>query len=118
MVPFPYIRGAIETMAYIIGQRCLGEQYADCVAVCPVNCIWPGDYEGQPFMIIDPDVCISCGLCMPECPIDAIMASEDEDPTYAQINRDLTPAWKEHAAVTPRDSKEPPRRPDNVNRFL
>ncbi len=69
-------------------------------------------------MIIDPDVCISCGLCMPECPVDAIMASEDEDPTYAQVNRDLTPAFKQNAAVTPRDSKEPPNRPDNVNRFL
>ena len=45
-------------MPYVINQECLGEQYADCVDVCPVNCIYPGDYKGEKFMVIDPDVCI------------------------------------------------------------
>ena len=53
-------------MAYVITDTCLGERYATCVSVCPVDCIKPGDYQGQQFMIIQPDVCTSCGLCLPE----------------------------------------------------
>ena len=54
-------------MPYVINQECLGERYADCVDVCPVNCIYPGDYKGEVFMVIDPDICIDCGACLPEC---------------------------------------------------
>ncbi len=65
-------------MSYVIIEKCLGERYAVCATVCPVECIHPGDYKGQEFMIIDPEVCINCGLCLPECPVGAIVASEDE----------------------------------------
>jgi ferredoxin len=104
-------------MPYVITQKCLGEQYADCVDVCPVDCIHPLDYQGKPFMVIDPDVCIDCGVCLPECPITAIVATAGEDPEWAKINAELTPQAKEyeakHGKVTPRPPNEPPRRPDN-----
>lgn len=100
-------------MSYIINQKCLGERYATCVAVCPVECIHPGEYQGQPFMIIDPDECIDCGVCEPECPIGAILETEDEDPEWAKINAELTPEFKENPTVDPRPSDDPPRRPEN-----
>jgi ferredoxin len=100
-------------MAYVIGEKCLGERYADCVEVCPVDCIYPGEYEGKEFMVIDPDLCIDCSLCKPACPIDAIFETEDEDPEWAAINAQLAPDWSDNepAPVRPRD--DPPRRPEN-----
>ncbi len=103
-------------MPYVITEKCLGERYATCVAVCPVDCIKPGDYQGQPFMIIDPDVCIDCGLCEPECPISAIVTTEDDSPEWAKINRDLTAEFNNHPAVVPRAADDPPKRPGNVLR--
>ena len=100
-------------MSYVIVEKCLGERYAVCATVCPVECIHPGDYKGQPFMIIDPEVCISCGLCLPECPVGAIVASESEDAAYAAVNKELTPSFKGNARVTPRASNDPPRKPEN-----
>ena len=43
-------------MPYVINEKCLGERYASCVAVCPVDCIYPGEYKGEEFMVIDPVV--------------------------------------------------------------
>jgi ferredoxin len=105
-------------MAFVITEKCLGERYATCVDVCPVECIHPVDHEGKPFMVIDPEVCIDCGVCLPECPIGAIVGSVGEDPGGAQLNAKLTPASKEYEAkngkATPRPPNEPPRRPDNT----
>ena len=64
-------------MPYVITEKCLGERYATCVAVCPVDCIYPGEYKGEEFMVIDPIVCIDCGACLPECPIEAIVETAD-----------------------------------------
>lgn len=101
-------------MSYVITDKCLGEQYATCVAVCPVDCIYPGDYQDQPFMVIDPEVCIDCGLCLPECPIAAIVESEDESPEWAKINAELSPAWAGAPKIPERPRNDPPRRPGNV----
>ena len=100
-------------MTYVITEKCLGEQYASCVAVCPVDCIHPGDYKGEPFMIIDPNDCINCGACLPECPIDAIVESEEISPEWAKINAELTPGFKGNAPVEPRPSNDPPRKEMN-----
>lgn len=100
-------------MPYVITNKCLGERYAACVDVCPVECIHPGDYQGQEFMIIDPEVCIDCGACLPECPIGAIVDSVDGDPEYAKINADLTAEYKDHPAAPLRAPTDPPRRPEN-----
>ena len=100
-------------MPHVITSKCLGEQYASCVDVCPVDCIHPGNYKNEPFMIIDPDTCIDCGLCLPECPIDAIISSVDTNPEYAKINAELTPEFKNHPKITPRATTEPPRKAGN-----
>jgi ferredoxin len=100
-------------MPYVITEKCLGERYASCVAVCPVDCIHPGDYNGETFMIVDPETCIDCGQCLPECPINAIVASVDEAPEYAKINADLTPTFKENPKVEERSKTDPPKKPGN-----
>lgn len=104
-------------MSHVILEKCLGEVYASCVDVCPVECIHPVDYKGQGFMVIDPEVCIDCGVCLPECPIGAIVGSVDENPDWAGINKELTPASKEHETkngkATPRPPNDPPRKPTN-----
>lgn len=55
-------------MTYIVDDACIKCKYTDCVDVCPVDCF----YEGPNFMVIDPDGCIDCGVCQPECPAGAI----------------------------------------------
>jgi len=102
-------------MAYVITEKCLGERYATCVEVCPVDCIHPGEYQGEEFMVIDPDACIDCSLCLPECPIDAIVESEDDDPEWAEINRKLAldEGWNENEPVEARPRNDPPRKPGN-----
>lgn len=104
-------------MTYVIIEKCLGEQYGDCVEVCPVDCIHPGPYQGQVFMIIDPKECIDCGACIPACPIDAIVDAADKDPAYAKINADLTEEFKKNPKVHPRPPGDPPRKPTNKRVF-
>ena len=55
-------------MTYIVTEACIRCKYMDCVEVCPVDCF----YEGENMLVIHPDECIDCGVCEPECPIDAI----------------------------------------------
>ena len=100
-------------MSHVINETCLGEVYAACVDVCPVECIHPGDYKGEKFMIIDPEVCIDCGVCLPECPIGAIVGSVDESPEWAKINAELTPSFKGNAKVPARPANDPPHKPQN-----
>ncbi|MBI2505599.1 MAG: ferredoxin family protein [Candidatus Latescibacteria bacterium] len=64
-------------MAYIIAETCIDVKDKACVEVCPVDCIHPTDGEGEPMLYIDPDECIDCGACEPECPVEAIFAEED-----------------------------------------
>ena len=100
-------------MSYVITEKCLGEQYASCVAVCPVDCIYPGNYKNEPFMVIDPTICITCGACLPECPIGAIVESEDYDQAYAKVNAELSPQFKSNPKVPERPKNDPPRKPAN-----
>jgi ferredoxin len=55
-------------MTYIVNDKCIRCKYMDCVEVCPVDCF----YEGENMLVIHPDECIDCGVCEPECPVDAI----------------------------------------------
>ena len=70
-------------MAYIIAEPCIGTKDTACVDACPVDCIHPTksdpDFEDEEMLYIDPDECIDCGACVPECPVSAIFA-EDELP--------------------------------------
>lgn len=104
-------------MAYVITQKCVDERYGECVDVCPVDCIHPVDLEGKPYMVIDPEVCIDCGVCLTECPIGAIVDTPQMAPGDAELNATLAPKaiqWeKEHGKVPTRPPNEPPHRPDN-----
>ena len=62
-------------MTYIVKDECIKCKLTDCVEVCPVDCF----YEGENMLVINPDECIDCGVCEPECPVDAIY-DEDEVP--------------------------------------
>ena len=68
-------------MAHVIAQPCIGVKDTSCVAVCPVDCIHPtkdeGNHEPALQLFIDPDTCIDCGLCVDECPVQAIFPQED-----------------------------------------
>lgn len=79
-------------MTFVVADNCINCKHTDCVEVCPVDCF----YEGPNFLVIDPDECIDCALCEPECPVDAIF-SEDELPddqeVYAEINAELCKDW-------------------------
>ncbi len=62
-------------MAYVIAEPCIGVKDTACVRVCPVDCIHGAD--GDQMLYIDPDECIDCGACAPECPVSAIFPAED-----------------------------------------
>jgi len=76
-------------MAYYITETCIDVKDKACVDVCPVDCIHPTDGEGEPMLYIDPDECIDCGACEPECPVEAIFAEEDmpeDQDRFVEIN--------------------------------
>ncbi|RMH22877.1 MAG: ferredoxin family protein [Gammaproteobacteria bacterium] len=79
-------------MAYVVLENCIQCKYTDCVEVCPVDCF----HEGPNFLVIDPDECIDCTLCEPECPAEAIV-SEDDVPEDQQemiaLNAELAKQW-------------------------
>lgn len=80
-------------MTYLVLENCIRCKHTDCVKVCPVNCF----YEGPNFLVINPDECIDCGLCEPECPISAI-TSDDRVPAgqeeFISLNATLSRTWK------------------------
>jgi len=70
-------------MAYVINEHCIDETDGSCVQCCPVDCI----YEGLRKRYINPDECIDCGACLPECPVDAILGPDDSpDPVWVLDN--------------------------------
>ena len=79
-------------MSFVVTDNCILCKYTDCVEVCPVDCF----YEGPNFLVINPDECIDCELCEPECPANEIF-SEDEIPAgqeeYLKINEELSAIW-------------------------
>ena len=77
-------------MTYVVNESCIKCKYTDCVEVCPVDCF----YEGENMLVIDPDECIDCGVCEPECPIDAI--KPDTGPgleKWLGVNVEYAKAW-------------------------
>lgn len=97
-------------MTFVITDKCLGERYASCMQVCPVYCIYPGEHEGQPFAVIDPTLCIDCGACVPECPVEAIVETAEEDPPAAELNAQLSPKFKGNPMPEIRPATDPPRK--------
>ena len=77
-------------MTYIVNDACIRCKYTDCVEVCPVDCF----YEGENMLVIHPDECIDCGVCEPECPVEAI--KPDTDPgmeDWVDFNRRYSESW-------------------------
>jgi ferredoxin len=77
-------------MTYVVTDVCINCKYTDCVEVCPVDCF----YEGENMLVINPDECIDCGVCEPECPVDAIVPdTEPEAEPYLELNRQYSETW-------------------------
>lgn len=94
-------------MTFVVVENCIKCKYTDCVEVCPVDCF----HEGPNFLVIDPEECIDCTLCEPECPVDAILAEDDlpaEQAHFIALNKDLSKKWPVIAEKkdAPPDAKE------------
>ena len=77
-------------MTYVVDEKCIKCKHMDCVEVCPVDCF----YEGENMLVIHPDECIDCGVCEPECPVEAISSdTEDGIEKWAEINRKYSLAF-------------------------
>jgi ferredoxin len=75
------------SVTYIVTEACIKCKYMDCVEVCPVDCF----YEGANMLVINPDECIDCGVCEPECPVEAILPdTEDEAEKWLELNREYS----------------------------
>ncbi len=82
-----------KAMTYIVTESCIKCKYTDCVDVCPVDCF----REGPNFLVIDPDECIDCAVCVPECPVNAIYAEDDvpgDQQQFISLNLELARSWK------------------------
>lgn len=79
-------------MTFVVTEACIRCRYTDCVEVCPVDCF----HAGPNFLVIDPDECIDCAVCVPECPAEAIFAEADvpqNQRAYIALNAELAPQW-------------------------
>ena len=77
-------------MTYVVKEACIKCKYTDCVEVCPVDCF----YEGENMLVINPDECIDCGVCEPECPVNAIKPDDDaEAAPFIAINEKYAALW-------------------------
>ncbi|RJF97006.1 ferredoxin family protein [Noviherbaspirillum cavernae] len=79
-------------MTHVVTESCIRCKYTDCVDVCPVDCF----KEGPNFLVIDPEECIDCAVCIAECPVQAICAEDDLPAamhSFADLNADLARSW-------------------------
>ena len=102
-------------MTFVVTENCIKCKYMDCVEVCPVDCF----HAGPNFLVIDPDECIDCTLCEPECPAEAIF-SEEELPAgqekFTALNAELAKQWPviSEMGTPPADAKEWDGKPDKL----
>lgn len=94
-------------MTFVVTENCIRCKYTDCVEVCPVDCF----KEGKNFLVIDPDECIDCALCEPECPVNAIYSEDDvpdDQKDFIAINARLSQTFKEITTQkdAPADAKD------------
>lgn len=102
-------------MTFVVTENCIKCKYMDCVEVCPVDCF----HEGPNFLAIDPEECIDCTLCEPECPAEAIFSEEDlpaGQRQFLEINKDLAAQWPviTEKGEPPEDAAEWDRKPDKA----
>jgi len=102
-------------MTFVVGENCIKCKHTDCVEVCPVDCF----YEGPNMLVINPDECIDCALCEPECPVDAIFADdevpEDQVP-FIELNAELAEVWPNITEIkpAPEDAEEWDGKPGKI----
>ena len=94
-------------VAFVVTESCIKCKYMDCVEVCPVDCF----HEGPNFLVIDPDECIDCTLCEPECPVEAIYSEEeipDGQESFLKLNAELAKKWPviSEKKAAPADAKQ------------
>ena len=96
-------------MTYLVTDNCIKCKHMDCVEVCPVDCF----YEGENFLVINPDECIDCGVCQPECPVDAIVpdnafSTDEERDKWYDINLKYSLEWPviTEKGIAPADADE------------
>lgn len=102
-------------MTYVVTENCIRCKYTDCVEVCPVDCF----HEGPNMLVIDPDECIDCTLCVPECPINAIYAEDDlpdDQKSFIALNAELAKKWPvlTEKKSSPPDAAEWENKPDKL----
>ena len=104
-------------MTYVVVESCIKCKYMDCVEVCPVDCF----YEGENMLVIHPDECIDCGVCEPECPVDAIKPETEPGlEKWLELNAEYSKTW---ANITvkkepPPDAKDWEGVPDKFKKFF
>jgi ferredoxin len=101
----------IFPMTYVVTEPCIKCKYTDCVDVCPVDCF----REGPNFLVIDPDECIDCTLCVAECPVEAIFAEDDvpaDQQHFTALNAELAKLWQPII-----ERKEPPADADDWSKI-
>ena len=77
-------------MTYVVNENCIKCKFTDCVEVCPVDCF----YEGENMLVINPEECIDCGVCEPECPAEAIVPDTDSTAeAWLELNKEYSEKW-------------------------
>ncbi|MGA1734659.1 MAG: ferredoxin FdxA [Burkholderiaceae bacterium] len=87
-------------MTHVVTESCIRCRYTDCVDVCPVDCF----RKGPNFLVIDPEECIDCAVCIPECPVNAIFAEEDvpdDQKAFIELNAKLSAVWPSITRLEP-----------------
>ncbi|MDZ7736160.1 MAG: ferredoxin FdxA [Gammaproteobacteria bacterium] len=103
-------------MTYVVTENCIKCKYTDCVEVCPVDCF----HEGPNMLVIDPDECIDCSLCEPECPVNAIYSEDDvpgDQAHFLELNAELSREWPvlNERKDPPEDADEWDGKPGKLN---
>ena len=90
-------------MTYLVTDNCIKCKHQECVSVCPVDCF----YEGENMLVINPTECIDCGVCVPECPVDAIVADTELEGDirrfWEEVNEKYSQEWPNITEVRPED---------------
>ncbi len=104
-------------MTYVVNENCIKCKFTDCVEVCPVDCF----YEGENMLVINPEECIDCGVCEPECPVDAIISdTEDKEGKWLKINTEFSDVWPNITLKKdpPSDAEKYEKEDDKYNKFF
>jgi len=106
-------------MTFVVTEQCIRCKYTDCVDVCPVDCF----HEGPNMLVINPEECIDCNLCVPECPVDAIYSEDDlpkDQAHFLDLNEKLSQKWPviSHLKPAPEDAESWKNVPGKLEHLL